>query len=153
MSSVTRILWILMNSPSRLGSNPTPLSKLLSLILELCGERGIRTLGTLAGYTRFPGVPVQPLLHLSELSAFLHPYTQTLLSAVSYKNLPSICLYLNTLLNFAAKNTKKIRNTSYHGKVISPLRDLFKRILISSSPRFCASSTINFVVAASVVMS
>src|SRR5205085_968560 len=29
------------------------------------GERGIRTLDTLR-YTRFPGVPVQPLLHLSE---------------------------------------------------------------------------------------
>ena len=28
------------------------------------GERGIRTLDTLR-YTRFPGVPVQPLLHLS----------------------------------------------------------------------------------------
>jgi hypothetical protein len=31
----------------------------------LCGERGIRTPGTLLGYTRFPGVPVKPLLHLS----------------------------------------------------------------------------------------
>jgi len=75
------------------------------------------------------------------------------LSSAAYKNTPSICLSLNTLLNFAAKNTKKIRNTNYHGEVISPLRDLFKRILTSSSPRFCASSTINFVVAASVVMS
>ena len=31
-----------------------------------CGERGIRTPGTLLRYTRFPGEPVQPLLHLSE---------------------------------------------------------------------------------------
>ena len=29
------------------------------------GERGIRTPDTLLGYTRFPGGPVQPLLHLS----------------------------------------------------------------------------------------
>ncbi len=29
------------------------------------GERGIRTPGTLLRYTRFPGVPVKPLLHLS----------------------------------------------------------------------------------------
>ncbi len=30
-----------------------------------CGERGIRTLGTLLAHTRFPGVPLQPLEHLS----------------------------------------------------------------------------------------
>ena len=30
-----------------------------------CGERGIRTPDTLMRYTRFPGEPVQPLLHLS----------------------------------------------------------------------------------------
>ena len=30
-----------------------------------CGERGIRTPGTLLEYTRFPGGPVKPLLHLS----------------------------------------------------------------------------------------
>ena len=29
------------------------------------GERGIRTLGTLLTYTRFPGEPIQPLWHLS----------------------------------------------------------------------------------------
>src|SRR5690606_38868449 len=33
-------------------------------LLIRCGKRGIRTLDTLR-YTRFPGVPVQPLLHLS----------------------------------------------------------------------------------------
>ena len=32
---------------------------------SFCGERGIRTPGTLLRYTRFPGVPVKPLLHLS----------------------------------------------------------------------------------------
>ena len=31
----------------------------------LCGEKGIRTPETLLGFTRFPGGPVQPLLHLS----------------------------------------------------------------------------------------
>ena len=30
-----------------------------------CGERGIRTPDTLLTYTRFPGVPLQPLEHLS----------------------------------------------------------------------------------------
>ena len=30
-----------------------------------CGESGIRTRDTLWGYTRFPGVPLQPLEHLS----------------------------------------------------------------------------------------
>ena len=30
-----------------------------------CGKRGIRTPDTLLTYTRFPGVPLQPLEHLS----------------------------------------------------------------------------------------
>ena len=30
-----------------------------------CGERGIRTPETLLTFTRFPGVPLQPLEHLS----------------------------------------------------------------------------------------
>ena len=32
-----------------------------------CGETGIRTRDTLLTYTRFPGVPLQPLEHLSEV--------------------------------------------------------------------------------------
>ena len=32
----------------------------------LCGERGIRTPDTLLEYTRFPGVPLKPLEHLSK---------------------------------------------------------------------------------------
>ncbi len=35
----------------------------------VCGERGIRTPGTLLKYTRFPGVPIKPLLHLSKNGA------------------------------------------------------------------------------------
>ena len=31
----------------------------------MCGESGIRTRDTLLAYTRFPGVPLQPLEHLS----------------------------------------------------------------------------------------
>ena len=31
----------------------------------LCGETGIRTPETLLEFTRFPGVPLQPLEHLS----------------------------------------------------------------------------------------
>ena len=34
------------------------------------GETGIRTPDTLLTYTRFPGVPLQPLEHLSFLSSF-----------------------------------------------------------------------------------
>ena len=33
--------------------------------MTCCGERGIRTPDTLLTYTRFPGVPLQPLEHLS----------------------------------------------------------------------------------------
>ena len=50
--------------------NPFPFAlsqaSLDSFILEnLCGERGIRTPETLLEFTRFPGVPLQPLEHLS----------------------------------------------------------------------------------------
>ena len=31
-----------------------------------CGKKGIRTPDTLLTYTRFPGVPLQPLEHLSK---------------------------------------------------------------------------------------
>ena len=34
-------------------------------ILSFCGKRGIRTPDTILLYTRFPGVPLQPLEHLS----------------------------------------------------------------------------------------
>ena len=37
----------------------------LFLIQNVCGESGIRTRDTLLAYTRFPGVPLQPLEHLS----------------------------------------------------------------------------------------
>ena len=44
-----------------------PLSSKLGFcrIEKLCGERGIRTPETLLEFTRFPGVPLQPLEHLS----------------------------------------------------------------------------------------
>ena len=37
-----------------------------------CGERGIRTPETLLEFTRFPGVPLQPLEHLSFALAISH---------------------------------------------------------------------------------
>ena len=43
------------------------------MIISLGGETGIRTLGTLQ-HTRVPGVPIQPLLHLS----ILHILYQTI---------------------------------------------------------------------------
>ncbi len=36
-----------------------------NLVKILCGETGIRTPETLLAFTRFPGVPLQPLEHLS----------------------------------------------------------------------------------------
>ena len=38
---------------------------LLRFAILSSGETGIRTPDTLLGYTRFPGVPLQPLEHLS----------------------------------------------------------------------------------------
>ena len=41
-----------------------------SILFNLSGESGIRTRDTLLAYTRFPGVPLQPLEHLSLKSLF-----------------------------------------------------------------------------------
>lgn len=37
----------------------------LANLVKVCGETGIRTPETLLEFTRFPGVPLQPLEHLS----------------------------------------------------------------------------------------
>ena len=37
----------------------------MTFYVMLCGEKGIRTPGTLLEYTRFPSVPLKPLEHLS----------------------------------------------------------------------------------------
>ena len=52
-------------------------------VIWLCGERGIRTPGTLLRYTRFPGVPVKPLLHLSIINA--HGWLKN--RGANYKNI------------------------------------------------------------------
>ena len=41
------------------------LTIVLIISASLCGVRGIRTPDTLLAYTRFPGVPLQPLEHRS----------------------------------------------------------------------------------------
>ena len=41
------------------------------------GERGIRTLGTLLTYTRFPGVRLQPLGHLSNAPSWKARHVST----------------------------------------------------------------------------
>ncbi len=40
-------------------------SRKTSIRIRRCGKRGIRTPERLLAVTRFPGEPVQPLLHLS----------------------------------------------------------------------------------------
>ena len=48
-----------------------------------CGESEIRTRDTLLGYTRFPGVPLQPLEHLSPEKG-LQIYTNSLKNELLY---------------------------------------------------------------------
>ncbi len=42
-----------------------------AILKNFGGERGIRTLDTLLRYTHFPGVPLQPLEHLSKINPLL----------------------------------------------------------------------------------
>ena len=56
-----------------------PLSSKLGRVLseKSCGERGIRTPETLLEFTRFPGVPLQPLEHLSFVATGLQEETRS----------------------------------------------------------------------------
>ena len=45
-------------------------------VIVFCGERGIRTPETLLEFTRFPGVPLQPLEHLSFVATGLQEETR-----------------------------------------------------------------------------
>ena len=54
-----------MTDPDLLGCKIGCLFYNLLIFSVYCGETGIRTPDTLLGYTRFPGVPLQPLEHLS----------------------------------------------------------------------------------------
>jgi hypothetical protein len=69
------------------------------------GERGIRTPGTLLKYTRFPGVPVKPLLHLS--------------------------IEITDFIKIEAQNTKK-NFRIFFCQEISPLNELFNNSTIFS---------------------
>ena len=54
------------SSPFAMQQNSPVLSHQAAVLF--CGEIGIRTRDTLLGYTRFPGVPLKPLEHLSKAS-------------------------------------------------------------------------------------
>ncbi len=51
-----------------------------------CGERGIRTLGTGNRHTRFPGVPLKPLGHLSKIERRKTRRIGTLAAMQSWQN-------------------------------------------------------------------
>ncbi len=51
------------------GPDPKTARRIAPGCIPLCGESEIRTRDTLLGYTRFPGVPLQPLEHLSKGTA------------------------------------------------------------------------------------
>ena len=61
-----------------------------------CGERGIRTPETLLEFTRFPGVPLQPLEHLSFVIRGKHLTLKTTPSFVSILNLQFGTIHLTT---------------------------------------------------------
>jgi hypothetical protein len=95
-------------------------------VIWICGERGIRTPGTLLRYTRFPGVPVKPLLHLSLFQVLWN-------------------------LNWRRKLQKYFYKRSC--QEISPAIDLLNNTLTSFSDEYLPSKCISFVTEASEVIS
>ena len=55
-----------------------------------CGERGIRTPETLLTFTRFPGVPLQPLEHLSSVKTGTFTLVNTAVLVSTYSLTPII---------------------------------------------------------------
>jgi hypothetical protein len=69
-------------------------------LLWLCGERGIRTPGTLLRYTRFPGVPIKPLLHLSLRPPKLSLTDEALVKSAAKEENKSSTLLKNSGANY-----------------------------------------------------
>ena len=67
---------------------------------NLCGETGIRTPETLLEFTRFPGVPLQPLEHLS-FAYFSKAGTKLLLFYDIRKHL---CIFFDFFCYFSPKS-------------------------------------------------
>ena len=67
---------------------------------NLCGETGIRTPETLLEFTRFPGVPLQPLEHLS-FAYFSKAGTKLLLFYDIRKHL---CIFFENFRYFSPKS-------------------------------------------------
>ena len=74
--------------------------------IEECGETGIRTRDTLLTYTRFPGVPLQPLEHLS-------------LADCSHSSGKASEAIISPLLENGCKGNKKKRSTALSAPFIS----------------------------------
>ena len=83
-------------------------------MLFFCGETGIRTPETLLEFTRFPGVPLQPLEHLSF----------ALRNAVLFKIGYKITTFLLYMQIFCKKNADFVKNLHFllvNVVTISPL--------------------------------
>ena len=73
-------------------------ASLASFFLLICGETEIRTPDTLLAYTRFPGVPLKPLEHLS------------------IYNLPCTMYHFHLYIySFTSKHTALLRQQIVHG--------------------------------------
>ena len=58
----------------------------LANLVKVCGETGIRTPETLLEFTRFPGVPLQPLEHLFQACLFNHSSISPSRKSATYQN-------------------------------------------------------------------
>ena len=84
---------------------------------NLCGETGIRTPETLLEFTRFPGVPLQPLEHLSYRIRFPHKLKLAGTPKGFFTNRPQNYYKIFTYANFSCIFSGK--------RIISGKRGLF----------------------------
>ena len=76
---------------------------LLLLPDSFSGERGIRTPDTLLRYTRFPGEPVQPLLHLSKNGAiYKNFYDDIRVISIRFRHIRPVPAMHRQILPYAA---------------------------------------------------
>ncbi len=125
----------------------------------VCGEKGIRTPGTLLRYTRFPGVPVKPLLHLSGKTA---QFTKKMMTAASSAHFTAEGLrqqrvqLISPLRDCEAASSAHFTAEGLRQQqvqLISPLRDCDSRVSIFAFGNELPRRIIIFVTAASAVIS
>ncbi len=86
----------------------------------LSGESGIRTRDTLLAYTRFPGVPLQPLEHLSKRGTSRKRAQITKNISIPLNLVCKFTEFINYMLHHDEIILKNLLSASNHDSIFNP---------------------------------